>query len=92
MYSIELAPAAVRQLRALPRDAQRRIGRKIDSLADDPRPRGAVALRGARGIYRLRAGSYRIIYEVRDEKLLVLVIRIAHRKDVYRGLSGRGGG
>ena len=85
-YSIEFTPAAFRDLESLPRDAQKRIGKKIESLASNPRPAGAVAIKGGKGLLRLRVGFYRIIYRVENDRLLVLVIRIGHRKDVYRKL------
>jgi mRNA interferase RelE/StbE len=54
------------------------------ALADDPRPHGSEKLKGSRDQYRLRVGTYRVIYEIRDDRLIVLVLRIGHRKDVYR--------
>lgn len=83
-YSIVLTPAAIRDLKSLPRDVQKRIGKKIDSLADNPRPAGAVAIKGGKGLLRLRVGFYRIIYQVEDNRLVVLVIRVGHRREVYR--------
>lgn len=85
-YRIEVKPSAARVLTKLPRPAQRRIARKIDALAKDPRPRGAEKLRGADDLYRVRAGDYRVIYRIRDDVLLVLVVRIGHRREVYRRL------
>jgi mRNA interferase RelE/StbE len=83
-YSIEFTPAALRDLESLPRDAQKRIGKKVDSLANNPRPAGAVAIKGGKGLLRLRVGFYRIIYRVEDDRLVVLVIRVGHRKEVCR--------
>lgn len=85
-YSIEFTPAALRDLESLPRDAQKRIGKKIDSLAQNPRPAGAVAIKGGEGLLRLRVGTYRVIYRVEDDRLVILVVRIGHRKEVYRKL------
>jgi mRNA interferase RelE/StbE len=68
----------------LERPTQVRIAHAIDSLADDPRPRGAVKLAGDQDFYRIRAGDYRIIYSITDEKLIVLVIAVGHRRDIYR--------
>jgi mRNA interferase RelE/StbE len=84
-YRIEFRPSAADELEKLPSTDRRRIGRRIDALAQDPRPQGIRQL--DKGIYRLRAGDYRVIYQIRDEVLLVLVIRIGHRSDVYRALS-----
>ncbi|MBI4617220.1 MAG: type II toxin-antitoxin system RelE/ParE family toxin [Planctomycetes bacterium] len=83
-YRVEFAPAALRALRALPRDVQRRLRPRIDALTEDPRPAGARKLSGAETLYRVRAGEYRVVYAVEDDRLLVLVVRIGHRRDVYR--------
>jgi len=83
-YAIEIAPPAVRTLRNLPRTDQRRIAARIDALAENPRPPGVEKLEGADDLYRMRAGDYRIVYRIEDERLLVLVIRIGHRREIYR--------
>jgi len=83
-YSIVFAPAALRQLRKLPTRDQRRIVQEIESLADDPRPPGVKKLVGEDNLWRIRVGDYRVVYEIKNAKLLVLVLRIAHRKDIYR--------
>jgi len=85
-YRVALAPAAQRQLARFERPAQRRITRVIRALESDPRPRGAVLLKGWPDgrAWRIRVGDYRVIYEVRDEDLIVLVIRVGQRADVYR--------
>jgi mRNA interferase RelE/StbE len=84
-YRIEFKPAAVRALAALPNPDQRRIRTRIDALAAEPRPPGAVDLRGSpEGFLRIRSGDYRIIYLVQDRVLLVIVVTIGHRRDVYR--------
>ncbi|MFC1482569.1 type II toxin-antitoxin system RelE/ParE family toxin [Myxococcota bacterium] len=85
MYRVQLTRAAARDLRGLPRGGQRRIDAAIMSLAEHPRPPGCVKLRGADDLYRVRVGDYRIVYQIEDEVLTVLVIRIGHRRDVYRG-------
>lgn len=83
-YRIELRPRAEKELAALPRDAQRRIVRAIDGLAEDPRPAGCVALKGGDGLLRIRVGVYRVVNLVEDDRLVVLVVRIGPRRDVYR--------
>lgn len=83
-YLIEVRPRAEKELAALPRDAQRRIVRAIDVLAEDPRPAGCVALRGGEGLLRIRVGVYRVVYLVEDDRLVVVVVRIGHRREVYR--------
>ena len=79
------APAAERQLRKLPAAARERIVRASERLATDPRPPGVMKLAGTDELYRIRAGDYRLIYQIADDQLIVLIARVAHRKDVYRG-------
>jgi len=81
-YRIELRPAAVRALRKLDPQARRRVQGAIALLAQDPRPPGARALQGRPGL-RVRVGDYRIIYTIADDVLLVVVVRLGHRRDVY---------
>ncbi len=82
-YTIEFRPRALRDLKGLPRDVQRRILKHIEDLADDPRPPGVKKLSGAEDLYRIRIGDYRVIYQIRDKVLLVVVVRIGHRGDIY---------
>ena len=88
-YEVIVQPSAARELRKLPKEIRRRIGKKIDELAENPRPPDAKALAGAEGFLRVRAGEYRIVYTIKDRELIVLVIRIGHRRDVYRELASR---
>ncbi|WP_300385479.1 type II toxin-antitoxin system RelE/ParE family toxin [Nocardioides sp.] len=83
-YRIELSPAAARQLRKLDAPARRRIQAVVELLAQEPRPAGAKKLVGGDGEWRVRTGDYRVIYEVRDGVLLVLVLAVGHRRDIYR--------
>lgn len=83
-YTVELKPAAVRDLKAIPERERKRIKTRIDALAENPPPHGAKALQGGEGYLRLRVGDYRIIYTVLDRLLLVVVIRVGNRRDVYR--------
>lgn len=83
-YRVELTPGAARQLRKLDPQTGRRIAGAIELLAVDPRPPASRQLRGRQG-YRVRIGDYRVIYTVDDGVLLVLVLRLGHRKDVYDG-------
>ncbi len=85
-YRIEFTPRADRQFRGLERSLEIRLGRRIDSLAENPRPQGIKKLSGEEDMYRLRVGDYRIIFQIREKSLLVLIVRIGHRSDVYRGL------
>lgn len=82
-YRVEVAAAAVRQLRKLDRAAQRRVQAAIELLAAEPRPGGAKKLVGGNGEWRVRTGDYRIVYEVHDTVLLVLVIAVGHRREIY---------
>jgi mRNA interferase RelE/StbE len=81
-YRIELRPAAVRALRKLDPPTRRRVQGAIALLAQDPRPPAARALKG-RPALRVRVGDYRVIYTVRDDVLLVVVVTLGHRRDVY---------
>ncbi len=83
-YRIELKPSVERDLAALEKRDRLRVARKIDALAEDPRPAGVEKLGGEDDLWRVRAGNYRIIYAIRDDVLLVLVVRVGHRRDVYR--------
>jgi mRNA interferase RelE/StbE len=83
-YAVEFSPGAEREFRKLAREIQMRLRPRIDALADDPRPAGAKKLKGADDLWRIRAGDYRIVYQIRDRILLVLVVRVAHRREVYR--------
>ena len=83
-YRIAVTPAAQRQLTALDPPTRRRVAHRIEALATAPRPRGAETLAGGEGELRLRVGDWRVIYRVQDDELLILVIKIGHRSDVYR--------
>lgn len=83
MHAVEFLPSAARALAKLEPAVQRRIAQRIDRLAVDPRV-DATKLRGAHDVWRARVGDYRILYAIEDERLVVLVIKIGHRRDVYR--------
>ena len=83
-YRIEFAPAAVRQFGSLPVKIQLRVRTRIEALGSDPRPAGYRKLKGADDIYRVRVGDYRVLYQVRDDDLLVLVVSVRKRGDVYK--------
>jgi mRNA interferase RelE/StbE len=82
-FSIQIAPAAERQIRKFDPQVRRRIQAAIDLLASNPRPPKATQLVGGAGEWRVRTGDYRIIYEIRDDQLVVLVLRVGHRRDIY---------
>ncbi len=81
-YRIELRPAAVRVLRKLDPPVARRVQAAIALLAEDPRPPASRPLRG-RPAWRVRVGDYRVIYTIEDDVLLVVVVTLGHRRDVY---------
>jgi mRNA interferase RelE/StbE len=83
-YKVFFKSSADRQLRKLPDALQRRIVGEVEALAHNPRPRGAVKLAGYENLWRVRVGDYRVVYEIHDDRLVILVLRLAHRKDVYR--------
>ena len=83
MYAVEFLPSAVRTLAKLEPVVRRRIARRIDRRAEDPRS-GAVKLRGVDDVWRARVGDYRILYQIEDERFVVVLISVGNRRDVYR--------
>ncbi|MCH7575962.1 MAG: type II toxin-antitoxin system RelE/ParE family toxin [Candidatus Marinimicrobia bacterium] len=81
-----MKPAAVKDLKRIAHSTVQRVGRKISSLAAEPRPPGAVNLKLAQHVWRLRVGDYRVLYTIDDDLLLVTVARVRHRRDIYRQL------
>lgn len=86
MYRIEISQRAAKEIRRLPKPQLRLITRRIDALRINPRPEGAIILRGHAEMYRIRQGNYRVVYSIKDEVLTVLILKIGHRKDVYKRL------
>ena len=83
-YTVEFARRAVKSISRLPAREQQRVRAAIDLLVEEPRPPGCVALSGEDSVYRVRVGDLRILYEVFDARLVIQVIRVGHRRDVYR--------
>lgn len=84
-YKVSIKRSAVKEIEAIPQKKERqRIIRRIGQLANDPRPPGSKKLSG-HDKYRVRQGSYRIVYSIEDYELVVVVVKAGHRKDVYRG-------
>ncbi|MBA5867439.1 MAG: type II toxin-antitoxin system RelE/ParE family toxin [Nitrospira sp. CR1.3] len=83
-YTVLLAPPAERQLKTFIPATQKRIVKRLKTLQGNPRPHGVKKLTGEDDLYRFREGDYRIIYTIRDRELIVLVLKIADRKEVYR--------
>ena len=82
-YAIVFEKNIKKQLKSIPLKDSKKIIELIESLADEPRPNGAERLQGRRG-YRIRYGNYRIVYAIDDGKLIIYVIDVDHRKDIYR--------
>ena len=83
-YAVQLRPSADRALARLPEDAQRRIVLALADLGVEPRPAGVKKLAGDDNLWRIRVGAYRAVYEIHARPPLVMVLRVAHRKDAYR--------
>ena len=83
-YSIRFVESAARSLKKLPVGPRLRIAARIEALADNPYPPGNRKMAGEEHAYRIRIGDYRVVYDVLEEVIVVLVLRIGHRKDVYR--------
>ncbi len=82
-YSVLIKASAAKELEGLPDKPRRRIAKRIQALADQPRPVGCEKLTGEE-LYRIRQGDYRVVYAIDDSEVIVLVTRIGHRRDVYR--------
>ena len=82
-YSIEIKKSAVKEIKSLPAQVLKKILAKIASLAENPRPPDSIKLSGEEK-YRLRCGNYRVLYTIEDQVLVVYVVKVGHRKDVYR--------
>ena len=86
MYRILVSESAADFIRGQTKKIRRQIYRKINNLRDDPYPQKCVKLRGEEDLYRITSGDYRIIYKVQSKKITILVLRVGHRKEVYRTL------
>jgi len=82
-YEIEWKRSAVKELKQLPKEMIARILQTVASLANDPFPAGVKKLVGSKHTYRIREGDYRVIYDVLSKTLVIEIIRVGHRKDVY---------
>jgi mRNA interferase RelE/StbE len=83
-YRIEVSATAERQIRKLPRADQLRVIRLIQALSTDPRPPGCRKLSGHGDVFRVRTGRYRVLYSIEDRRLVIIVLKVGDRKDVYR--------
>jgi len=84
-YKIYFRKSAAKELEKLPKAILRKIIKKIESLSEEPRPAGCEKLSGQE-LYRIRQGDYRIVYSIRDNELTVWIIKVGHRKDIYKRL------
>ena len=83
-YTVRMDPRTRKTLDGLPGDMHGRVMRKLDALEENPRPFGVDKLAGPEALYHVRVGEWRIVYAIRDRELVVIVIRIGHRREVYR--------
>ena len=87
MYQVKVAEEAAKFIRKQDKRIQRQIINNIRELAQNPRPQDCKKLQGCKELYRIPSGNYRIIYTIREKMLLVFVVRVARRKDIYRHLG-----
>lgn len=83
-YEVQILPKAARQIKALSVEVRQDISLTIQSLANEPRPIGVTKLSGEKDIYRVRVGNYRVLYRIVDKVLVVVVVSVGHRREVYR--------
>jgi len=83
-YTLEFTASAAREFRALDRHTQRRISTKVSELAEDPFPAGVRKFQGEEDHWRIRVGDYRVIYRVEKRRVVIVIVRIGHRREVYR--------
>lgn len=85
-YSIEFRPAVLKSLERFPKRDLVRIKKKIEELGRTPPEPNTTKMKGNNSFHRIRTGDYRIIYEIHDDRLIILIVKVGHRKDVYKGL------
>ncbi len=83
-YTIVFAPRAEKDFKKLDKPIQKQLRPKIDALAKNPRHHGAEKLAGEDDLYRIRSGDYRIVYQIQDKQLVVLLVKIGHRREIYQ--------
>jgi mRNA interferase RelE/StbE len=83
-YSVELTRTAEKRLRRTAKRDRNRLVEAIQRLADRPRPHGARKLQGYDAVYRIRVGQYRVVYEILEDRVIVIVLKVGHRKDIYK--------
>lgn len=85
MYSIKFNPSALKEFKKLEKKIQNQISTKIDKLVVNPDSLKPEKLKGSETFFRIRSGDYRIVYEIIEDRVLILVIKIGHRREVYKG-------
>jgi mRNA interferase RelE/StbE len=85
-FRIEVSATAEKQIRKLPREHQVRVLQAIRALAREPKPPGSRRIRGYEDVYRIRVGTYRVLYRVEAQRLVIIILKIGHRRDIYRSL------
>jgi mRNA interferase RelE/StbE len=85
-YSVEFRPAVLKSLKRLPRKDLQRIKKKIDDIAENLPDPATTKMKGSNSFHKVRSGDYRITYEIHGDRLVILVVKIGHRKDVYKKL------
>ena len=83
-YQIKFKASASKEYKKLPSQVKKRINLVIEKLSDNPRSSGVIKLQGNNDLYRIRVGDYRIVFEIYDRELIIKVIRIGHRRDIYQ--------
>lgn len=86
-YRIEIKRSAAKALKKIPKANRKSIVDKIDSLAESPPNPDTTKMKGNNPFHKVRVGDYRIVYEIQEDVLVILVVKIGHRKDIYRNLS-----
>ena len=86
IYKIEFRPAVLKVLKRLPKKDLRRIKKSIDALSENLPDPATTKLKGNNPFHQVRSGSYRIVYQIEEERLVILVVKVGHRKDVYKRL------
>jgi len=87
MYQVKVAEEAAKFIRKQDKRIRRQIINNIRALVENPRPQGCKKLQAYKELYRIRSRNYRIVYTIREKMLIVFVVRVAHRKDIYRHLA-----